>query len=439
MIPLIIWCLWCDFKNKRGCPISDQLQYFKDRIIFQHPLWNVNIITEWSTLMDLIQDDNTLIRLLDNPIIGPQHKSDAIRFFLLNKFGGFWVDLSTFLLTSLDVYLDTHPNSTFITYYTPPFMVEEILFSSLNPMFDRVDFDEIVKKVKPVQGKYIKLNEKYKKYPFIPENFFIACIPGHPIIQDIYHQIITFWRDSIPRIVDASTLCYELNKLMNNLAGEVFEINDLNYELLQLFDNDTTADKNFLMDIFDKVWNCGYIFNYLQMYISIIGYIKSNHLLITQEPSANRLEEHSENLCSEENENINSCQNIVCIDRNTKEEIYLLSLSTSRLIKWGNTMSSRISMEDTYLSKKIAMIENGTLEPEMLIRDILSMGIYQIKFSSWTRDSAIIPKIMEIYPTPFENGKGRRKRKRKSKRKSKRKGKGKSKKNILDKIFPGLM
>ena len=416
---MIIWCLWCDFKNKKGCPMSDQLKYFKNRIIFQHPSWNVNIITEWSVLMELIQDDNVLVRLLDNDIIGPQHKSDAIRFFLLNKFGGFWIDLSTFLLAPLDIYLDTHPNSTFITYYTPPFMVEEILFSSLNPMFDNVNFDEIVRKIKPIQGKYIKLNDEYKNYPFIPENFFIACVPGHPIILGIYNQVIDFWSYSIPRITDPSTLCFELNKLMNSLASEVFDINDLNYELIQLFDKDTTADKKFLMFLLDKAWNCGYIFNYLQMYISIVDYIKSNNLLITQEPSTNSLEKHRENLCTQENENINSCQNIVCINENTTEEIYLLSLSNNRLIKWADTMSSRVSLDDSYLKEGLEMIENGSLEPEMLIQDILSMGIYQIKFSSWTRDSTIIPKLMEIYPNFLKAGR-KPKRKRKSRKKSKK-------------------
>jgi len=57
MIPRIIWCLWRDFKSRRGCPISDQLRYFKDRIIFQHSLWDVNIITNWETLTDLIKED----------------------------------------------------------------------------------------------------------------------------------------------------------------------------------------------------------------------------------------------------------------------------------------------------------------------------------------------------------------------------------------------
>ena len=84
-------------------------------------------------------------------------------------------------------------------------------------------------------------------------------------------------------------------------------------------------------------------------------------------------------------------------------------------------MSSRVSLNDSYLSEKIEMVENGSLEPQKLIDDILNMGIYQIKFSSWTRDSTIIPKLMEIYPTPYAGGK--RKRKSKGKRKSKRKSK----------------
>ena len=123
-IPKIIWAIWCNFDNKTDGILNERLTYFKDRIIQQHPGWTVNIITKWNELLDYIKEDEHLMKIFNNSFISAQHKSDAIRFFLLQKYGGFWIDISTFLLTPLDIYYEKQPNATFITYYTPPLMVE---------------------------------------------------------------------------------------------------------------------------------------------------------------------------------------------------------------------------------------------------------------------------------------------------------------------------
>ena len=115
-IPKKIWALWCNFKDKADGVLNPRLTYFKNRIVQQHPGWEINIITSWDQLIEFISDNETLLDLLDNPIVGGAHKSDAIRFYLLNKFGGFWLDISTFLFTSLDIYYEIQPKATFIGY-----------------------------------------------------------------------------------------------------------------------------------------------------------------------------------------------------------------------------------------------------------------------------------------------------------------------------------
>lgn len=400
-IPKIIWALWCNFDKKTDGMLTDSIRYFKDRIIEQHPEpeWQVNIITNWEILISYISKNEVLMQILNNEFINSAHKSDAIRFFLLSEYGGFWLDISTFLFTSLDIYYIKQPKATFIGYYTPPFMVEQIIFSSLGEMFDGVKYNEVVKKFKTLQTDYIKLNENYNTYPFIPENFFIASIPKHPIINEILFNLLKFWGDSIPLITDKETLCYQINLLMSDLAEQVFSIKHINNDLIKTYTHDDITNNNFLKNLLNEEWHCGYVFNYIQMYIAIVNYIKNNNLQITQEENENELKtEYNEDLCSIDN-NINACKNILATNQQDGSVIYLISLSYNRLIKWANTMDERISFDDTYISNLFNSIgKTPGVTKETVIQDIINMGIYQIKFSSWTRKSKIIDKIMELYP-----------------------------------------
>jgi hypothetical protein len=420
-IPKIIWAVWCDFKNKKDGVLNERLTYFKQRIISQHNGWQINIISSWDELIGYVRENKILLELLNNEFVGGAHKSDFIRFFLLNKFGGFWLDISTFLFTSLNIYYTVQPNATFIGYYTPPFMVEEIIFSSLGDMFDNVKYNEIVKKFKSKQTEYIKLNDKYDKYPFIPENFFIASVPNHPVTSDIFQQLSDFWSLALPDIISDETLCYEINKLMNVLASEIFDLNTLDFTLINTFNQNTDiTDKKFSMKLLDNVWHCGYVFNYLQMYKAIVNYIINSKNTITQEQNINEFKsEYNQDLCSSDGA-INACQNIVVKEENGNT-LYLLSLSYNRLIKWANTMNERITFDNTYIRKMIDDVNKNILTKQQLIDNIVSMGIYQIKFSSWTRGSNIIEKFMNMYPVNLTQSGG--------KYKSRRNKKGKTKQN----------
>lgn len=429
-IPKIIWALWCNFNNKSDGVLDENLMYFKNRIISQHPDWQVNIITSWANLMDYIRENQILTQIVNNEFIGGAHKSDSIRFFLLQKFGGFWIDISTFLFTPLDIYYDIQPKATFIGYYTPPFIIEEIIFNSLSEMFDSVKYSSVVDKFKNKQTEFIKLNEKYKKYPFIPENFFIASIPKHPVISNIFQQLMVFWDSAIPKIFSSDTLCYEINKLMNSMSSEIFVINNIDYELANTFNADEITNPDFSMKILNNVWHCGYVFNYLQMYKAIVNYIENNNATIMQEDNLRVFDkEYNKDLCSIDGE-IDSCKNII-VTTSDENVLYLVSLSHNRLIKWANTLDERLTFDNTYISKMIHQVTANNLTKETLIQNIIDMGIYQMKFSSWTRRSNIIEKLMELYPV---NNTGGRKKYRRTKKRNqyKRKNTIKYKKYYTD-------
>ena len=63
-------------------------------------------------------DDSRITKLMENPDIAVNYKSDLIRFYLLYKYGGIYLDSSIILLKSLNwIYLDNYINKDFIIYY----------------------------------------------------------------------------------------------------------------------------------------------------------------------------------------------------------------------------------------------------------------------------------------------------------------------------------
>ena len=81
------------------------------------------------------------------------------------------------------------------------------------------------------------------------------------------------------------------------------------------------------------------------------------------------------------------------------------------MIKWGAKMEERVSFDNTYIRSRLDSITDQN-EANQLINDITQMGIYQIKFSSWTRKSHIIETLMSKYPNKSSNS-GEKSRKRK--------------------------
>jgi hypothetical protein len=415
-IPKKIWALWLNFEKQTASDVDIKINWYKERIIHLHPAWEVNIIDEWDTLLSLISDNVTLTSLVHNNYVQPAIKSDAIRYYLLNTFGGFWIDLSTFLVCPLDIYLEKQPSASFIGYYTPSFMVEEIIFDSMTDMFDSVKWTKILEKFKNKQKKYIHLNRYYSKFPFIPESFFIASAPQHYIINNIMKETMIFWDITLPLVSSKEDVCFYINKNMSRLANEIFIINSMDLNILNTFNEQNFTDKTFIGKLRNNVWRCGYIITYLQMYKSLTKYIHHNNTDITGEYVGTLYDHspHKHSLCFNDHR-INSCQNIIVTNNKNSDVLYLLSLSNNRLIKWADTDAERISFHNTYIESMLKKVLAKKITKDNLIDTLIKNGIYQIKFSHWTRNSPIVNMLMKIYTTKTIK-KTRKNGKRKSKR-----------------------
>ena len=150
-IPKRIWALWLDFKNKQSGN-TENIQLYIDRIRQLHQGYEINIITEWDILYSHFNTEdkdkkNLINSVLDNINIDAAHKSDFLRFYLLNKYGGFWVDISTFLVSSLDKYI----KYDFVCFIAPEYEVGQWIIEPLRSLYRIGNYEEVVKKFKKKQ------------------------------------------------------------------------------------------------------------------------------------------------------------------------------------------------------------------------------------------------------------------------------------------------
>jgi Capsular polysaccharide synthesis protein len=415
-IPKKIWAMWLG-------DMDDTTHFFKRRIEDMHPHpWDVHVITDIRELYHMFEteDEPWLRIMIDNPHIGWAKKSDAIRFFLLKYYGGFWIDLTTFLFCSLDIYYTTD-NPTFITMYTQSYMVERIFLNSLNVMSDNVNFQLLKSdKFQQIQSKYIKLKHRYARFPYIPESFFVANVPNHPITDDIFNQLKSFWEKTTTSVVDAQSECKCMNILMNGLAHEVFDINMLEDDLYTLW-KDTTPDdqllENFKHGMLKQMWQCSYIAVYLQMYIALVKHLDTVGVLITQpEERIPLVTPHNEGLCTVDPvSDINFCKPIKATIASSGT-VLLIPLSLYRLIKWANTDDERVTFEHTLIYEALKTMTTRD-EAQQLFDGYVEKGIFQIKFSHWTRNSPLVKKLVEIFKHTV-GGRKKKTRKKKARRRA---------------------
>ena len=413
-IPRIIWAIWLDFGNKRDGTLEEgsDMAYLATRIAQLHQEWEVNIITKWSELEGILRSSKSdeaksVLALLDNQYVGAAHKSDFIRFYLLNTYGGFWLDISTFLLCPLDVYLTSKPTATFIGMYTPPFMIAEIIWGPLSDIQDSVKFSSLLEKFKERQEEYISLREAYQTYPFIPENFFIASIPGHGIINKVFAELKVFWSSVLDKLTSENITCNMLNYLMHKLVQKVFHIKDINYEIAEAFTMKDYTETEYGAKKLKSLYNCSYIFNYLQMYVALVDYMKEHRGEYRTERVTNvsAPDEFKEiNICYDREGMFRDaeCSAVVVSTDDNRDDVYLHPLSWSRMIKWGDTMQERVSFDNTYIKKALVSASTAGEARDRMSR-LISIGIYQIKFSSWTRSkNTVLGLLQKYFPNELE-------------------------------------
>ena len=390
MIPKIIWMVWCDFDNKLDGVLNETLEFYKNQVIKIHNKrdWECNIITKWSDLVQLLYDDKNVLDIIQNKYINAPNKSDVVRFYLLNKYGGFWIDFSTFLLTSLDVYYKYDAN--FICIYTPSVFIEQWIIKPFSFAFHNFNFKKNSRLTK-IQNKFIKRKGIYKNYPFLTESFFIGSVPNHYITNNTFKQLTNFWKYALPKITDKDTLCFELNKYNHVLMSDIFDMNFVNTVIYNKFkDENSDKEKKQLLD--DMYASCGYYVVYLQIYKALVEYISKTKIKIIQPTNKSKTFSKEikdyDDICFTK-DGIDSCKNVIISTKTDK--ILLVSAMHDRTIKWSDIPENRTSLENTYLEKKI----NSYKDVNKFIDKMVNNNIYQIKFSSWTRNSKIIPLLMQ--------------------------------------------
>jgi len=375
-IPKKIWAIWLNFNHQSDGVLDENLLFFSNRIKFLHPCYEVNIITEWAKLIEYVEEDNMIMKLLNNQFVEPAHKADAIRFFLLKTHGGIWIDLSTFLVESVDSLIK---NKSFVCFYASTKDVEQWILKPFKNMYNELSHTER-NELLINQEKYISIKDE--KFDFMPENYFICSTKNHEIVVHIYEMLHEFWTNNLDRMIDESTTGTCQNLYMMKLMNQIFHLNipALAQDFIPY--NESCI---YLQDIFDN----GYLFNYLQMYIGIQHYCKKyTHDIsyINNKTQPNSVFDKNK-YCSNIEFNINN------------SNILLLSATFSRSLKWSDNIDNRISWEGTYLGELIKAIK--TKEQAMQVLQFFSENkMYQFKFGTWTRNSKIIPILRYWYNNP---------------------------------------
>jgi hypothetical protein len=402
----IIHFLWLDFTNKKNGVLDERLQFFKSRIVKLHPGWQINFVDNWDKCVESVRNEPWLVRLLNNTHIGPAHKSDALRYFYLYTMGGVWVDISTFITTPFDDIVEKN-GAGFTCYYMPSSECASWLIKFTSDIVETITLREYAEIIEPIQENNIIIKDK--RFDLIPENYFLICPSGNEVCQYVIEQLEEYWTNAEPIIKSSDDYCYENNKLIHRLFKEVYNFNDdaLPYlNLVDIADNDKLSRV-----IYKNYFDCGYFFNYLQLYVAIHKYsIKYNGSIIhmpnsdakTKIISDPKLSDFSKELCIH-----NSCDNLV-IKCNNNINVNLLSASYNRLSKWSNDRNKRISWENT-LAGDILKKSKTAHEALQKLRDI---DIEQLKYSSYTRSkSESINELVKLfrdnigYVLPPVNGK----------------------------------
>jgi hypothetical protein len=177
-----------------------------------HQTWDIKIWTSWEEIELELVTRPYMLKYIQNPYCNAANKSDCLRFHILEKYGGVWVDLSTYFIKSLDDLYDKY-NTAFTTFYMPPY---DALMWSIKPFSDKYEQISVKEKVNNIYPNLYKIVTKSND--FVCESYFIMSPPHHPIVIDVLKQMENTWSlNKVEKIIDTKTHCSYLNLVMNNL------------------------------------------------------------------------------------------------------------------------------------------------------------------------------------------------------------------------------
>lgn len=391
-IPKIIHCLWLDFRTLSDGLMNDELNFFIGRIRELHPEpWRINFISNWRECLDGIDEEYEWIRgVINNPYINAANKSDLLRYYYLYKEGGIWVDLSTYIVTSFDEYIEK--DNGFSCVYAPDKLVQSWMIKPLSTLYDMIPISNYLD---ILQNTTSNLNDMYSPYPFIPETYFCISKIKHPVSYYILVMLKEHYTTK-----DMSTdvnITNSNNEFMLSLFNDIFDINTgllppINRQL-RMVHRDPENPENFEKrnQFLNSIFSGAYLFIYLVLYKAIIKVLQSDQYTKYMIPSEERhsvLDEYPylENaICKN-----NSCSDLLYSSK--MDSIFLISASYNRLSKWSDNLDQRLRWENTIAGDLI--LDSTSIEE--MNQKLLEKDITQLKFGSWTRGSPIIKQIMRL-------------------------------------------
>jgi hypothetical protein len=404
----IIHCLWLDFENLEDeKELPEKFNLYINRLKKVNPNWHFSI-WNWKYIKNTFKDHNWLLTFIQNKNIGPTYKADCIRFHLVERYGGVWIDISTYVIQSFDELIKNY--DCFSTVYIPT--VEGLIWS-IKPYSDitndrnvEFQYDKLFNRLKD------KVEVKDNKFDFLAENYFFMSPKNHPILKNVLNQLDeVFYKSNLYLNINSKdNFCKEMNKIVHNL---IIELYDIDYPLLLLLENNL------------DYYRCARLFQYFQLTKSIKFFSKENslspkyielnksqktlkqYIIDNIENNKKRKEIDISNL-SDEYKNIiennktgqkntkftdylcsyKACQKIIIHDSDDIPKVCLYSATWLRLYKYSSHFVDRITWINTNLGNKID--EYNPYFPNKsnsLKNDLINNQIIFLKTSAWTRES----------------------------------------------------
>tara|TARA_B100000945_G_scaffold271389_1_gene233291 strand:+ start:1970 stop:3274 length:1305 start_codon:yes stop_codon:yes gene_type:complete len=387
-----------------------QLKQFVKNIVKMNSQANIALIIKLTDLIHYFRlckmnerDLKFIKRLLKDKNIRAAHKADGIRFLLLKYLGGIWIDMTIVCMVPLKTIVNS--NSFCMPYMPLDFGLKLIFLSNVSQYF------------KDIGMRLFELDEANIWLHVLPENYFISAQARDKIVTNVLEELIIAWNFVWFNIQSSNVsvaLTLQYDKWLAKYLKSITEKN------LFKFSADVTNAYTYDQEILELWQPSVYLFNYIQIWITLNNLCKTNVLTIEETgvlkgcynfKISKRLNEfgypdtliddilHKLQIKREFRDFVQSmcnsggCEDILLMKWDWKYSIKLISSQYLRLYRFiprsgdQRYSTSKHSFLDTLINSQISCNE--------FIDVLKKLEVYFIKFSSKTRNTPLCKELIK--------------------------------------------
>lgn len=381
--PRIIHCVWLDFDSNSDGNL-DPVKVFLIRVRKLHPRYSLRVFSKWDECINSI-DQPWIREIVENKNIGAAHRSDVLRFYLLYKHGGVWMDISTFFVVSVDELVQKN-GSGFTCFYVPCELGQSWMVKPVSALYDLVSLEQFNAVVSQLSS---GMSAMYAHFPYVPENYFLVSAPKHPIVLTVLRMFRRFYETadlSSKDKVRTANCRYTFEMFITVFSTD----SGIAQRVAGMMNGRPYTDETdaLLSGIFDG----GYLFNYLMLLISIADHTRHTHTVLVPSKTREAVVKETGGMGT------SMCRGNACYDLEIRGAgVMLLSASYNRLGKWSDNLDQRVSWEGTVAGRIIF----GARTLREACDRLSAIGIHQLKFGSWTRKSPVVQKLSSLSGLSF--------------------------------------